>query len=130
MITQLMHPQEVEVFYVIPTLRRYLAHFLKKQGLSQKLIAEIFMVRESTISQYFNAKRAALVTFPQAVADEIEVSAGRIKTHMDVIREMQRLLQLIRESRTLCDIHRRFSTIKLDCDPLVTGCVPYREALT
>ena len=36
MVNKLLLPQEIETFYVIPTLRRYLALNLLQQGMSQK----------------------------------------------------------------------------------------------
>ncbi len=127
MTTQLLQPQEIEVYYIIPTIRKHLAYALKKRGMTQKDIAKLFMVRESTVSQYFNSKRASLVSFNPRVIEELEKSAEKIKNNLDMIKETQKLLKVVRETRTLCDIHKKFSNINFDCDPYETGCLPYRR---
>ena len=125
MLTQLLQPQEIEVYYVIPTIRRYLAQFLKGQGMSQKAIAELFRIRESTVSQYITAKRASLISFPQQIVEEIKTSAGRIQTSLDMVRETQRTLKMVRETGTLCILHHQFSNTKLNCEPNDIGCLPF-----
>jgi len=127
MTTQLLQPQEVEVYYIIPTIRKYLAYALKRRGMAQRDIARLFMLRESTVSQYFNSKRASLVNFNPEVVKELEKSAEKIENSFDVIRETQRMLKVVRETKTLCDVHRKFSNIKFACDPFEMGCLPYRE---
>ena len=127
MTTQLLQPQEIEVYYIIPTIRKHLAYALKKKGMAQRDIARLFMIRESTVSQYFNSKRASLVSFNPKVVKELERSAEKIENNFDVIRETQRMLKVVRETRTLCDVHRKFSDVKLVCDPYEMGCLPYRE---
>ena len=127
MTTQLLQPQEIEVYYIIPTIRKYLAYALKKKGMAQRDIAKLFMIRESTVSQYFNSKRASLVSFNPMIVKELERSAENIKNNFDVIRETQKLLKVVRETRTLCDAHRKFSDVRLTCDPYEMGCLPYRE---
>lgn len=49
MKTQLIMPQEVEVFYAIPALRREMAFAMKASGKKQKEIAKLLCVEESTI---------------------------------------------------------------------------------
>lgn len=115
------------MYYIIPTIRRYMASALKEQGMAQKEIAHLFGVRESTVSQYFSSKRASLVTFPENVVAEIERSTHSMKTGFDMIREVQRLLKVVRETRVLCDVHKKYSGITAPCEPFAMGCLPYME---
>ena len=119
---QLALPQEIEVMYIIPTVRRYFAIYLKELGRSQKEIAIILSLRESTVSQYITKKRGALAKLNNEILAEIKISVRKIKTTEDVIREMQRILKIIRTSKVICDIHKQFSNIPAGCDPHKLGC--------
>ena len=71
-------PQELETFYIIPTIRRYFAHFLKEQGLKQKDIAQILNINSATISQYRSNKRGHRFNFDAGTVVEIKKSVSRI----------------------------------------------------
>ena len=115
--TELLHPQEVEVLYMIPMIRRYLTLYMKDLKLSQKEIAEKLCVKESTISQYVTQKRASQFDFDSSIKEEIKSSAGRIKCQADLVRETQRLLELTRQSEALCEVHKKVAEcIPQDCD--------------
>ncbi len=117
MINTVLQPQEVEVFYIIPALRSAIAKQLKEQGKSQKEIAHLLGLRESTVSQYINERRANLITFSREIEKLIHKSALSIKEHFDVIREVQSLLYAIKNSRELCIIHQQINkTIPKKCD--------------
>ncbi|MBI5392597.1 hypothetical protein HZA96_01890 [Candidatus Woesearchaeota archaeon] len=119
---QLALPQEIEVMYIIPTVRRYFAVYMKEQGKSQKEIAVLLCIRESTVSQYIAKKRGVLAKFDDDIQDEIKKSVSYIKTTEDVIKEMQRILKKIRTSKAICEIHKQFSHVPIKCDPHKLGC--------
>ncbi|HIG93128.1 TPA: hypothetical protein HA242_03460 [Candidatus Woesearchaeota archaeon] len=129
MVNKLLHPQEIETFYVIPTLRRYLALYLKEQGMKQKDIASLLMINTATISQYQSNKRGHQIDFDKNMLAEIKKSAVRIKDRMNYLREIQHLLRLIRSTKTLCEIHKKFSDVPKGCEPAETGCHPHEPAL-
>ena len=121
-------PQEIEVYYILPTIRKYLAFSLKEQGMPQKNIADLLLIRESTVSHYINKKRGNFIQFNTLILNEIKKSASKIKNKLDFITETQHLLKLIRETRTLCEIHKKLSAvIPSTCDPFKTGCLPYQK---
>jgi len=122
MVNKLLLPQEIETFYVIPTLRRYLALNLLQQGMSQKTIALILGVQSAAISQYRSTKRGHKVEFDTGILDEIKASASRITNHFTYLQETQRLLAVIRQTNTLCHIHKQFSSVPNDCIPERIGC--------
>ena len=119
----LLHPQEIEVFYILPAIRRQLVLFMKNRGLKQNEIARLLEINSAAVSQYVSAKRGHQIEFQGKVLDEIKISAGRITNQSTLLMETQRLLKLIRESKALCEVHRKFSAVPAQCDPLSIGCV-------
>lgn len=113
---QLVQPQEVEVFYILPAIRSRMAAALKRQGMSQKDIAKLLHVQESTISQYISSKRAADVKFNGVIDKEIAAAVKRIRTKDDLIRETQRILEIVKSDRTICDIHKAVADVPHGCD--------------
>ncbi len=119
---KLLHPQEIETFYVIPTIRKHFAEALVKQGMKQKDIAELFGVTTAAISQYLSEKRANELEFTKDVLEQIEKSSNKIKDQREFIAEMQNVLRFIRTSATICKIHKMFSEVPTNCEPSATGC--------
>lgn len=118
----LLHPQEIETFYILPTIRRYFAVYLKEQGLKQKDIAELLGINSATISQYSSNKRGHRINFDKKILEEIKKAAGRIKDTASYFRETQNILKLLREQNIICNVHRQFSPVPKNCDPVKTGC--------
>ncbi|HLD15930.1 MAG TPA: helix-turn-helix domain-containing protein [Candidatus Nanoarchaeia archaeon] len=108
MSNQMLQPQEVEVFYIIPAIRSYIARFMKKQGRSQKEIARLLGVRESTVSQYMTEKRATL-HFNEEIKERIKEVSGRITNNLEAITAIQILLKEIERSKAICEIHMKLS---------------------
>lgn len=119
---QMLQPQEIEVFYIIPTIRSHLAKYMKKQGKIQKEISQLLQIRESTVSHYINDKRAFKVNFNEDIEKEIGISASRIKDKWTLLSETQRLLGLIRKTDTLCQIHKQFADLPVGCNVQQIGC--------
>jgi predicted transcriptional regulator len=99
------HPQEIEVWYVLPAVRKELALVLKKKGKSQKEIAQLLGVTEAAVSQY-KSKRAKDVELGMEVKVFISKKAGEIKDLESAYRIMQEICVLIKKSGVLCRIHR------------------------
>ncbi|MBI3033130.1 transcriptional regulator [Candidatus Woesearchaeota archaeon] len=115
--------QEVEVMYIIPTIRRYLALYLKELGRSQKTIAEILALRESTVSQYMSNKRGCKIELSQETLAAIKTAASHIQKKFDTIREIQRILKHIRNSEEICKIHKQVADMPEQCNPIELGCI-------
>ncbi len=101
-------PQEVELWYIYPSLRKEIANLMiKTYGLKQKEVAEKLGVTKSAISQYINEKRSKKKLFDNNFVVKIEESVkNMVEGGVDSTKEMQRLLNNIRETKVLCDIHR------------------------
>lgn len=100
-------PQELEVWYVIPALRREFAVFMLKKGLKQREVAERLGIAESAVSHYVKSKRATLVKFDKKIKKDIEKSVNNIfKNKSSVMQEMQNMIVKIRKSGCLCKLHK------------------------
>jgi predicted transcriptional regulator len=122
MVNKILLPQEIETYYIIPTIRRYYAKHLKELGMKQKDIAEILQISTSAISQYTSTKRGHAISFPKEVEDEIIESVKKLKNSFTYIQETQRILTFIRNTQHLCHFHRLFCSLPEDCRPSTAGC--------
>lgn len=113
---QIIQPQEVEVFYILPAIRSCMASAMKKQGMRQKEIAGLLRVQESTISHYLSSKRAADVDLGGRFEKEVAEAAKRVKTKDDLVRETQRLLDIAREEKVLCRVHMQVGDVPKGCE--------------
>ena len=134
-----MMPQEVEVWYVLPAIRRELAKVMKtktvlrvgedgkkkEHKITQKEIAKMLGVTEPAITQYLLKKkgrrsRGDQVVIPERFLSELDKSADvMIKQYEtrgandDMFEtmtfEINRIIKIIREDGAMCDIHRKFS---------------------
>ena len=67
---KLLQPQEIEVFYVLPALKRYLSIYMKENGLNQSEIAIMLDLEKAAVSQYINNKRGNKIHV-SATCDEL-----------------------------------------------------------
>lgn len=121
---QLLHPQEIETFYLLPTIRKYFALALQEQGMKQKEIAALLGINSATISQYRSNKRGHQIELPHAIIQEIKIAAVGIKDQLSYFQQTQKILQRLREEKILCQIHRKFSPVPETCHPTHVGCLP------
>ena len=114
-------PQEIEVRYILPAIRRELARiYIQEHNLSQKEAAKILGLTEAAVSQYQHSKRAKEVVFSNDVVNEIRVSAKKIiaekASRQRLIAEMYRISGLTKVRHILCDIHRSQSKELESCN--------------
>ena len=123
----LLQPQEIEVFYIIPTIRKYLAMQMKANGLKQNKVAELLQIEEAAVSQYLNNKRGDKIILGKEILAEINISSFKIKDEISLLSETQKLLKFIRNSGYLCKIHKQLSMAPLSCGPEHVGCMTKSE---
>ncbi len=111
----LLQPQEVEVFYILPALRREIAIAMKAHGMKQNAIAKILHIENAAVSQYISGKRGNKIRFPNDVKKLVAESTTRIKDATSLLSETQKILRYIRASGALCTIHHQVSTVPLNC---------------
>lgn len=120
-------PQELEVWYVIPAVRRELALTLKNKGLTQKEVAKKLFITEPAVSQYLKSKRAKQVKFSKEMKNEINKAAEKIlkePSKINVIKQTQEILKKARINQVLCKLHKEMDeTINCKCK----GCDCYEK---
>src|SRR3989344_1908736 len=109
-------PQEVEVWYVLPAIRRQLAISLKNDGLKQKEIAGVLNITEPAVSQYLKKKRGEEIAFSSQMLEEIAKSAKEISLDKSKLRsEIQKVMRKIKESKFICSVCNDHANTAKDC---------------
>lgn len=112
-------PQEIEIWYLIPALRKEFAKiFIKDYNLTQKEISKILGITESAVSQYLNSKRGNGIKFSKKELEEIKKSADNIiKNPETLIKNLYKLCVSLRESKVICGLHKNHDkSIPKNCD--------------
>lgn len=102
-----MQPQEVEVWYVLPTIRQNLAKELLKLGIKKTEIAKKLEITKAAVSHYAGEKRGYSVKV-KGLYYEIKRAAKRIANGECATREIQKLCLLIRKKGLLCKFHKEY----------------------
>ena len=114
-------PQEIEVRYILPAIRRELARiFVEEQNLRQKEASKLLGLTKAAVSQYRHSRRAKEVLFSDSIVSEIRISADRILADklnkQRLIGEIYRISNLTKVRHILCDIHRAQSSDLGNCN--------------
>ncbi|HLC86804.1 MAG TPA: helix-turn-helix domain-containing protein [Candidatus Nanoarchaeia archaeon] len=110
-------PQEIEVWYILPSLRKEIAKELVRLGMKQKEVASLLDITEAAISQYFKSKRAKDIPLTKKIKDKIKISAKRIYHNKESFtKELQDLCKLVKEENILCQIHKKYDKISAKCN--------------
>jgi len=115
-------PQEIEVWYIIPGIRKELSSlFVKKYKLTYEKAGNILGISKAAVSQYLSNKRANKTKFPEIVKKEIEKSAKEIiKDNKKALIEIERIIKFIRAKKCSCEVCKKYNPeiIKYcNCDP-------------
>jgi len=99
-------PQEIEVWYVIPAIRRELASCLiRNHGITYEKVGEMMGLTKAAISQYLSKKRAAKIKLHENALNEVCKSCMLIvakKKHTS--QEIMRVLKFIRDKNLPCEV--------------------------
>ncbi|MAG07667.1 transcriptional regulator [Candidatus Pacearchaeota archaeon] len=100
-------PQEVEVWYLIPAIRRELAKCLiDNYDFSQKRVAGVLGITESAVSQYLKQKRGGELKFVKEELDKIQKVADKIVNDEESAGKfLFELSQELRGTESLCKLH-------------------------
>ncbi len=111
-------PQEIELWYLIPAIRRALAKiFISDFGMSQKRVSEVLEITESAVSQYLKSKRGNELKFSKSELKHLEQTAGEIVEKGDANENIYKLCIKLRACSSLCKFHRQHDkTISKDCN--------------
>ena len=109
-------PQEIEVWYVIPAIRRELAKAMKEMDLKQQKIADNLGITVPAVSQYVTGKRGKDVIFEKDIITEVKVSAKKIMNDSSMmVPEIQKLLTIVRKKGMLCKIAKKYHKLPKNC---------------
>ena len=115
-------PQEVEVWYIIPALRRDISKRLSSEyGVSYEKIGKLLGVTKAAVSQYINNKRADKIKLHEKINLEVEKSCKRIfDSKSDALTEIQRILKLIHQKDLHCEVcGGKVNGVHEDCKQVV-----------
>ena len=115
-------PQEIEVWYIIPAVRKELAKQLtKKYDLSYEKAGNILGISKAAISQYLSNKRANKVKLNIGTKKEITKSAKILSENPRLaLGEMQRILRYMKDNKCSCDVCKKYNKEVLgycNCQP-------------
>jgi hypothetical protein len=115
-------PQEIEVWYIIPAVRKELAKLLtKNHELSYEKAGAILGVSKAAVSQYLSNKRANKVKLTSEVKKEVAKSAKIIAINPNMaLGEMQRILKYMKDEKCSCEVCKKFNKDVLN----FCGCEP------
>lgn len=99
-------PQEIEVWYIIPAIRRELAKcFVKDYKITYEKVGKFLGLTKSAVSQYLNNKRASKIKLHKKALKEVGKSCELIvsqEKHTNI--EIIRILKFIRDKNLPCEI--------------------------
>ena len=115
-------PQEIEVWYIIPAIRKELSKQLtRKHEMSYEKAGGVLGVSKAAVSQYLSNKRANKIKLSPEVKKEIVKSAKVItKNPREALGEMQRILKYMKDKKCSCDVCKKYNKDVLnycDCKP-------------
>ena len=113
MTQKLIFPQEIEVWYVLPAIRKQLAVKLVEKGWAQKEVAKLMHITEAAISQYKKQKRAKEEIFCGEMDKELEQSVKTIlQDRSKLYTEIVRLNRAVKEKGIICKLHKEKSPLE------------------
>ena len=115
-------PQEIEVWYIIPKIRKELAIALtKKYKLSYEAAGNILGISKAAVSQYLKNKRANKIKISDEVKKEIDSSALALsKKESNGMVEIEKILNFMKNKRCSCDVCKKYNKDVLkycNCNP-------------
>ncbi|TAL51973.1 MAG: hypothetical protein EPN86_05565 [Nanoarchaeota archaeon] len=114
-------PQEVEVWYLLPAIRKQLMVSMINQGLKQNEVAKHLNLTDAAVSQYIHNKRAAGITLPEKITGQIDESAMKIiKKESSMQQEVQHIMQSLWGTRFICQVCKGRTGQSDDCEVCYT----------
>lgn len=110
-------PQELEVWYVLPAIRRELTKGLLKVGLKKSQIAKKLNITKSAVSQYLKEKRGNEFIFNKKINMELkEAIKNLISNKTTPLFEIQRICNLVKTEHILCKFHKTKNPSLKNCE--------------
>ncbi|HLC80801.1 MAG TPA: hypothetical protein VJG31_03445 [Candidatus Nanoarchaeia archaeon] len=111
-----LFPQEIEVWYILPAVRKALAEEMMARSMPQTEIALLLGTSEATISHYRQEKRAKKEIFNLTIKKEVKKAVGRIQKNSTLLfDEVIKLCRLARKERIICQVHHQKNKLPKNC---------------
>lgn len=115
-------PQEIEVWYIIPAVRKEFAkQFTSKYELSYEKAGKILGISKAAVSQYLSDKRANKIKLNALTKKEIAKSAKLVVVNPTLaMQEIQRILKYMKDNKCSCDVCKKYNKEVLgycNCEP-------------
>jgi predicted transcriptional regulator len=115
-------PQEIEVWYIIPKIRKELADKLvNKYHMSYEKAGKILGITKAAVSQYLKNQRANKINLSKEIQLEVTNAAERINNNNNLgLSEIQLLLKKMKETKCSCKVCKQYNKGVLDycnCEP-------------
>ncbi|MAG38307.1 transcriptional regulator [Candidatus Pacearchaeota archaeon] len=122
-------PQEIEVWYVIPAIRREMSKcFIREHGITYEKVGKILGISKAAISQYLKNKRAGKIRLHERVQKEICKSCKKIiDGKSDSVKEIQKILIFVRKNKLHCEVCGEPVEKKSNHDDCVQVIAKYEE---
>lgn len=115
-------PQEIEVWYIIPAVRKELSRLLTDEhGFSYEKAGAALGISKAAVSQYLSNKRANKVVLNAKTKVEVKKAAVLIAENPKVaMKEIQRVLKFMKDNHCSCDVCKKYNKDVLkycNCEP-------------
>lgn len=99
-------PQEIEVWYIIPAIRRELSKcMIRHHKVTYERAGKILGISKAAISQYLKNKRAGKIKLHEKVQEEICNSCEKLTMNRsNSVKEIQKILKYIRKNKLHCEV--------------------------
>ncbi len=106
-----MLPQEIEVWYIIPAVRKELAKCLVKDyKLSYEKAGDILGISKAAVCQYLSNKRANKFKLNTDMKKQIKKSAKTIfQDNHKAIVEIERIIKYLRTNHCPCELCKKYN---------------------
>jgi len=118
----MQQPQEIEVKYLLPALRRELTLNMLKLGLNQNQISKKLGITKAAVSQYLSKKRAREIDFDVLMKNKIKTAAKNITKKEGTIKEINNLIAQFRKNKMICKLHKKYDKDLECCEDLKCTC--------
>jgi predicted transcriptional regulator len=113
MAEKLIFPQEIEVWYILPLIRRKIALKMVEKGLQQKQVAMIMGITPAAVCQYKTEKRAKEDFFDDDMNKKLEIAVKNIiKDNNQLAEEIIKLNNLAKSKGIVCKIYKEKCALK------------------
>jgi uncharacterized protein len=108
-------PQEIAVWYIIPSLRKEIAKAMIAEGIPRKRVGVVLGLTQAALSQYVSSKRGTNLSFSKGQKELIKKTAKKILSdEKNTLKYLYELTKKFMGAENVCKLHKS----KDDCLPV------------